>query len=243
MDVKGKNVLVTGANRGIGKAIVEALLQKGVAKVYAAARSTDSLPDFGDDRVTPLQLDITNADQVVAAAETASDTDMLINNAGVLANAGLVDGDEALLRRDMDVNVYGTLDVIRKFLPVLESREESAIVNVGSIVSFVNMPMIGGYSVSKAAQFSVSQGLRIELAPRGIRVHTVNPGPIDTDMASDLDMDKPSAEETAVNIVAALIAGEEDIFPDPMGAQMFGLWRTNYKDLEQMVSGMHHGNA
>ena len=168
---------------------------------------------------------------------------MLINNAGVLANAGLVDGDEALLRRDMDVNVYGTLDVIRKFLPVLESREESAIVNVGSIVSFVNMPMIGGYSVSKAAQFSVSQGLRIELAPRGIRVHTVNPGPIDTDMASDLDMDKPSAEETAVNIVAALIAGEEDIFPDPMGAQMFGLWRTNYKDLEQMVSGMHHGNA
>jgi NAD(P)-dependent dehydrogenase (short-subunit alcohol dehydrogenase family) len=240
MKVENRNVLITGANRGIGRALVDAFLAAGAAKVYAGARRIDSLPDFGDDRVIPLQIDITNADSVRAAADAAADIDLLINNAGTAAFASVIDAPLAVLAADMNVNYYGTLQVIRSFLPRLERRPDAAIVNVVTVAAFVNFPGLGGYSASKAALFSASQGLRIELAPRGISVHTVNPGPIDTDMAKDLDMDKSSPETVAANVIRGLEAGEADIFPDPAAEQMIGLWKGNYRDLEAAVYDMHH---
>ena len=182
MTLKNRIAFVTGANRGIGRALTEALLAAGAAKVYAAARNPGSLPDFGDSRVVPVTLDITDPSQVADAAGFADDVDLLINNAGVLSFGGLADAAADDLRRDMEVNYFGTLDVVRAFLPTLKRSGNADIVNVASIVSFVSFPMLGGYSASKAALYSVTQGLRTELAPLGIRVHSVNPGPIDTDM-------------------------------------------------------------
>lgn len=240
MKLADKTVLVTGANRGIGKAIVEALLEKDVKKVYAAARNTASLPDFGDTRVVPLDLDITNEALVRSAAKTANDIDLLVNNAGVASFGSLLSAPREDLQRDVDTNYFGTLDVIRTFVPVLEARSEASIVNVVTIAAFVNFPILGGYSASKSALWSASQGLRIELAPKGISVQTVNPGPIDTDMAKDLPMDKTSAEETAANILKGIEAGDADIFPDGASAGMFEAWSSDYRQLEKMVYDMTH---
>lgn len=240
MNIQNRIVLVTGANRGIGKAIVESLLQNGVKKIYAAARDLASLPDFNDARITPLKLDIVNAADIALATKTAHDIDMLINNAGVAAFSSAADGDFDLVRRDMDVNYFGTLNMCRAFIPVLEKNASSSIVNVASIAAFVNFPILGGYSASKAALFSISQGLRIELAPKNIGVHTVNPGPIDTDMAKDLPMEKSSPADAAKNIITALKNNEADIFPDDTSKQMFATWQQDYRQLEAMVYESTH---
>ena len=239
MNLNDKTALVSGANRGIGRALVDALLQRGVAKVYAAARDPGSLPAYDDQRVVGMRLDIRDADQIVQAAEFAKDVDLLINNAGTAAFASLVKSPRDQIKHDMDTNYYGTLDMIRAFVPILETKEDAGIVNLVTIAAFVNFPSLGGYSASKAALFSLSQGVRMELAPKGIAVHTVNPGPIDTDMAKDLDMEKATPESAVENILNGLENGEADIFPDDGGRQMFDVWSNNYRDLEQMVADMH----
>ncbi len=240
MRLDEKTVLITGSNRGIGLAIVTALLGRDVKKIYAAARNPDNLPNFDDDRVVPLKLDITDPDQVRNAAESAVDVDLLINNAGVAAFTSLLDGPLELLQRDMGTNYFGTLDMVRSFVPVLETKRDAAIVNVVTIAAFVNFPMVGGYSASKSALFSLSQGIRIELATRGIAVHTVNPGPIDTDLAADFPAEKASPESTAENILAALENGEIDIFPDVGSQEMITVWKKDYRELEQMVNQMYN---
>ena len=241
MDLSNKTIVISGANRGIGKELVNALLTRGVKKIYAGARNPGRLPKLGDARVVPLELDITNHQQVKAAATQAKDADLLINNAGVAAFASLLGDEESVLERDMNTNYFGTLDMMRVFIPVLEGKPEAAIVNIVTVAAFVNFPGLGGYSASKAALFSASQGIRIELAPRGISVHTVNPGPIDTDMTKALEMAKASPKETARRILDGLVAGEADIFPDDAGSQMFGVWKQDYRQLEQMIHNMHHG--
>lgn len=240
MNFDDKVVLVTGANRGIGKEIVTALLNKGVKKVYATARNTTRLPDFADDRIVPLTLDITNQQQIKEVAKAAGHIDILFNNAGIAAFTSLLDGPLDLLEADMNTNYYGTLNMIREFVPILEKKESSSIVNMVTIGAFVNFPILGGYCASKSALFSLSQGIRIELAPKNISVHTVNPGPIDTEMAEKFEADKTSPKVTAENIIQALEAGEADIFPDPNGKGMFDLWSNNYRDLEKAVYDMHN---
>lgn len=238
MNFDDKVVLVTGANRGIGKAIVESLLKRGVKKIYTAARSITKLPDFNDERTVPLTLDITNKDQIETASKTAGDVNILINNAGIASFTSLLDGPLELLEGDMNTNYYGTLNMIRAFLPLLEKNPDSAIVNIVTIGAFVNFPVLGGYCASKSALFSLSQGIRIELAARNIAVHTVNPGPIDTDMAANFNSDKTSPEVTAENTLLALEAGEVDVFPDSIGKGMFELWSHDYRDLEAAVAQM-----
>ena len=196
--------------------------------------------DFGDTRVVPLTLDITNKDQVAAAAQTAGDVSVLINNAGVAAFSSILDGPLDLVERDMNTNYFGTLDMVRTFVPVLEGREGAAIVNLVTIAAFANFPIVGGYSASKSALFSLSQGIRIELAPKSISVHTVNPGPIDTELAKEFPTDKADTDQTAENIIAGLENDEADIFPDEMGRQMFDVWKSDYRGLERMVYDMHH---
>jgi len=240
MNFDDKIVLVTGANRGIGKEITSALLKRGVKKIYAASRDIAKLPDFNDSRIKPVTLDITNREQITAAAKVASDIDILINNAGIAAFASLLDSPLDELENDMNTNYYGTLNMIREFVPLLEKKESSSIVNLVTIGAFVNFPILGGYCASKSALFSLSQGIRIELAPKNISVHTINPGPIDTDMAEKFESDKTSPTITAENIIVALEAGETDIFPDPNGKNMFELWTNNYRDLESAVYDMHH---
>ena len=240
MKINGKTALVTGANRGIGFAIVNALLENGVKKIYAAARDISKLPDFGDARVVPLQLDINDVEQIDQAVKSASDVDLLINNAGVAAFTSLLTGPRDALLQDMRTNYVGTLDMIRSFVPVLENRKGGAIVNVASIAAFVNFPILGGYSASKAALFSMSQGIRIELANKGIAVHTVNPGPIDTELAKEFPAEKASPQETAERIIQGIENDVADIFPDDGGRQMFDVWNNNYRDLEAMVNEMHH---
>jgi len=241
MNFDNKVVLVTGANKGIGKEITLALLKRGVKKIYAATRNIHNLPDFGDQRIVPMTLDITLPEQISAAANIAQDIDVLINNAGIAAFTSLLDGPIDKLEADMNTNYYGTLNMIRKFVPILEKKETSSIVNMVTIGAFVNFPILGGYCASKSALFSLSQGIRIELSPKNISVHTVNPGPIDTDMAADFDAEKASPASTAENIILGLEANEADIFPDDGGKGMFDLWSNNYRDLEKAVYEMHHG--
>jgi NAD(P)-dependent dehydrogenase (short-subunit alcohol dehydrogenase family) len=231
--------LVTGANRGIGRAIVEALLARGPRKVYAAARSTDTLADLvGDPRVVPVQLDITDAAQIQAAAAVAGEVTLLVNNGGSLAFADLLAGDLADIRSDLDTNYLGTLAVTRVFVPVLERNGGGAIVNLLSLVALGAVPGMGGYSVSKAATTSMTQAVRAQVADKGITVHGVFPGAVDTDMIRAFEIPKTSPADVAHAILDGVEAGEEDIFPDPMSRDGHKLWRDDPKALERQMASI-----
>jgi NAD(P)-dependent dehydrogenase (short-subunit alcohol dehydrogenase family) len=238
MNLENKTIFVTGANRGIGKSIVEALLGQPVGKIYAAARNISDLPQFGDARVVPVRLDITDPMQIREAAQYAHDVDVLINNAGVASFAPVVAGEFDLLKHDMEVNYFGTLNVVRTFAPVLEQRGAGAIANVISIIGLASMAGVGGYSASKAALYSATQGMRSELKDKKISVHGIFPGPIDTDMSRGFDMPKTSARITAENIIRGIADGLEDIFPDPMSSELGQLWAKDPKGLERHFAAM-----
>jgi NAD(P)-dependent dehydrogenase (short-subunit alcohol dehydrogenase family) len=233
MKIEGSVGLVTGANRGLGKALVAALLEAGVAKVYAAARDTAKLSP-GDPRVVPLALDTTRPEQVAAAAKDAGDVVLLINNAGALTSYNVLASSPADLDADFRTNVHGMLAVIRAFLPVLERAPGGAtVVNVLSLTSLASFPPLGGYSASKAAAYSITQALRPELRARRIALLAVLPGPIDTDMVKALPMPKAGPADTARGILAGIARGDEEIFPDPVAQQMGELWRRSHKDFER----------
>ena len=219
MSIADKTVLITGASRGIGQALVDEALKRGAKRVYAAARRPASHPD---ERVTPLRMDVTDAAQIQAAAERAGSLDILINNAGLALFEGL--GDRATLERHLAVNLFGTYAVTEAFLPAL-TRSGGAIVNNLSLNSLAPLPALAAYSVSKAAAFSLTQSLRTSLAERGVRVHAVLTGPTDTDMVRDLDLPKASPESVARAIFDAVDGGEEDIFPDPLAQSLADGWR------------------
>jgi len=236
MKLENKNIVVTGANRGIGAAVVRELLKHKVGKIYAAARKPENLPNFGDSRVVPLALDITNAKQVAAAADKAKDAHVLINNAGTANFGSFVDGNWEAIAADMNTNYYGTLSVIRAFIPALKKNGNSVIANVASVVGLAPFTAIGSYSASKAALHSATQALRAELAPAGVHVAGIYPGPIDTEMAKDFPMEKASVESAAKAIVAGLLADEIYIFPDTMSQQVGALWQHDPVGLERQFS-------
>jgi NAD(P)-dependent dehydrogenase (short-subunit alcohol dehydrogenase family) len=233
MTIAGKTVLVTGASRGIGRALVEEALARGAARVYAGTRQPLEHPDA---RVTPLILDITSPEQIREAAGQVQSLDILINNAGVFLFDDL--SDRAALERHLAVNLYGTYDVTQAFLPAL-IRSGGAIVTIGSVAALAPIPLTPAYSLSKAATFNLAQSLRILLARQGVRVHTVLSGPVDTDMVRDLDIPKSSPESVARAIFDGIDNGEEDIFPDPFSQALAGGWRTGVaKALERQNAAL-----
>jgi NAD(P)-dependent dehydrogenase (short-subunit alcohol dehydrogenase family) len=233
MKIQGSVALVTGSNRGLGKALVSALLEAGAAKVYAAARDRTKVSS-GDPRVVPLALDTSKRDQIAAAAATAADVTLLVNNAGVATAANVLTTSQAALDADFGTNVYGTLAVIKGFVPVLERAHGGAtIVNVLSLASLGSFPALGGYSASKAAAYSITQSLRAELKAKRIDVLAALPGPIDTEMVKDLAMPKASPHDVARGVLAGVERGEEDIFPDPMAVEMGALWNRSHKEYER----------
>jgi NAD(P)-dependent dehydrogenase (short-subunit alcohol dehydrogenase family) len=220
MTLEGKTILVTGANRGIGQALVEEALRRGAKRVYAGTRQPLA---HADERVTPLTLDVTDAGQIQASVKNVDSLDILINNAGLALYGDL--RDRAALEQSLAVNLYGPYDVTQAFLPLLtESR--GAIVNVVSLAAWAAVPVIPEYSVSKAAAFSLSQGLRALLAGRGVSVHAAMLGPVDTDMNRGLEIPKASPDSVARAIFDGLENDEEEIFPDPMSAPMAESWRS-----------------
>jgi NAD(P)-dependent dehydrogenase (short-subunit alcohol dehydrogenase family) len=233
MRIRGSVALVTGSNRGLGKALVSALLGAGAAKVYAAARDPRKVA-WEDPRVVALALDTSKPEQIAAAARAAADVTLLMNNAGVSSAGHVLTTSLAALETDFGTNVYGTLAVIKGFVPVLEkARGGATIVNVLSLASLGSFPVLGGYSASKAAAFSMTQSLRAELKGKRIEVLAALPGPIDTDMVKDLAMPKTSPADVARGVLAGVELGEEEIFPDPMAVQMGALWNKSHKEYER----------
>jgi NAD(P)-dependent dehydrogenase (short-subunit alcohol dehydrogenase family) len=211
-------VLVTGANRGIGRALVEEALARGAKRVYAGARQPLAHPD---PRVTPLVFDLTDATQIRGAAATVESLDVLVNNAGIAQYDDL--SDLSAIEQHLAVNLFGTWAVSQAFLPRL-TRSRGAIVNVLSTGALAAIPIIPAYSISKAAAFSMSQSLRALLAGQGVRVHAVMTGPTDTDMSRGLDVPKASPESVARAIFDGVESGTEEIFPDPMSASLEPGW-------------------
>ena len=220
MTIANKAVLVTGANRGIGKALVEEALRRGAKRVYAGTRQPLS---HLDRRVTPLTLDVTNASQIQQSVGEVETLDVLINNAGVAIYDDLSNLD--VIEQHLAVNLLGPLRVTQAFLPLLR-RSKGAIVNNLSLTSLAPLPVIPAYSISKAAAFNMTQSLRALLAGQGVTVHAVVLGPVDTDMNRGLEIPKASPESAALHIFDGLEKGEEDIFPDPPSLSIAEGWRT-----------------
>ncbi|MBL4669005.1 MAG: SDR family oxidoreductase [Flavobacteriales bacterium] len=239
--LKGKVILITGANRGIGKSLVKAALEKGASKIYATCRDLSKMPSFEDDRVIPLELDITNVNQIMNLIEQVSDTQILINNAGILNAGSILEGEISGMENDMSVNYYGTINMMRAFAPILEKNKPARMINIVSIVAYSPLPTIAGYSASKSALFSATHAVRIELAKKGITVHTVNPGAIDTDMNAGSDMDMPAPDGIAKVILNEVEAGNLNIVPDPMGQGMFNAWKESPLKLAEIFHNMYHG--
>jgi NAD(P)-dependent dehydrogenase (short-subunit alcohol dehydrogenase family) len=231
MTIADKTVLVTGANRGIGQALVTEALTRGAKRVYAAMRQPVA---HSDGRVTPLALDVTNAAQTQAAVEKVEALDILINNAGVALYDDL--SDRSVLEQHLAVNLFGTHGVTQAFLPLL-TRSKGAIVNNLSINALAPLPLIPAYSISKAAAFNLTQSLRALLASRGVRVHAVLTGPVDTDMTRGLDIPKAAPGSVARAIFDGVEQGAEDIFPDPMSGSVADSWHSGAaKEIERQYA-------
>lgn len=224
MRIEGARVVVTGANRGLGKALVEAFLERGAACVYAAGRNRDALKRAfdGQKRVIPVTLDVTSPRSAEAASRTCRDATILVNNAGALTHARLIEA-EALdnARLEMETNYWGVLHMCRAFAPVLGDNGGGAIVNILSMGALANMPFVGSYCASKAAAWSLTQGIRGELADKGTLVMGVIAGPIQTDMAREHERE---GRYPGSMIAGATLDGIEQglttVYPDPRSAQV-----------------------
>ena len=228
MNIQNKTVLITGANRGIGRALVQEALRRGAKRVYAGMRGAS---DIVDPRVTPLTLDVTDASQIEEAVAKVDTLDVLINNAGIALFDDL--SDPKVVAQRLAVNLFGPLNVINAFLPLLK-RSKGAIVNNVSTMALAPFPVTPAYAISKAAAFSMTQSFRALLAAQGVSVHAVLTGPTDTDMTRGFEIPKASPESVAQGIFDGVEKGEEDIFPDPASQSIAEGWRTG------VVKAMEH---
>jgi NAD(P)-dependent dehydrogenase (short-subunit alcohol dehydrogenase family) len=232
MNIAQKTVLITGANRGIGRALVTEALRRGAKRVYAGTRGA---LDHTDERVTPLTLDVTNAEQIEQAVRQVDGLDILINNSGIAPYDDL--SDQAVIERTLAVNFFGMYKVSRAFLPKLK-RSKGALVNNLSLMSLAPFPITPSYSISKAAALSMTQSLRALVASESVTVHGVFLGPVDTDMTRGFEIPKASPDSVAQGIFDGLANGEEDIFPDRMSQSIAEGWRTGVaKEFERQYAG------
>jgi NAD(P)-dependent dehydrogenase (short-subunit alcohol dehydrogenase family) len=231
--LEGKTVLITGASRGIGEALVAEALRRGAARVFAGM--LDPTPP-ADSRVTPIKLDVTDQDQIRSAAASITSLDVLVNNAGVMLYDDL--SDAAALEQQLAVNLYGPLAVTTAFLPQLvESR--GTIVNNVSLMALAPVPLMPSYAISKAAAFNMTQSLRALLAAKGVRVHAMLAGPTDTDMMRGLEVPKATPQSVAAAIFDGVERGEEEIFPDAMSIKLADSWRTSAaKEFEHQFAAL-----
>ena len=238
MELKDKTILITGANRGIGRALVAEALRRGAKHVYATTR----MPfDFADARVRTIALDITSPEQIRAAAQQVDSLDVLVNNAGVAVYEGLP--ARASIESHIAVNLLGTFSVTEAFLPHLK-RSKGMIVNQVSLAALAPLPVLTAYSLTKAALLNMTQSLRALLAADGVTVHAVVIGPTDTDMNRNLPIEKASPEATATGIFDGLAAGDEEIFPDPVSSSIEAGWTAGVsKQLEQQFKAYAPGTG
>ncbi|KQO81677.1 MULTISPECIES: SDR family oxidoreductase [unclassified Frigoribacterium] len=211
MDIQDQVALVTGANRGIGRTFVEELLARGARKVYATARRPEAIDIPG---VEVVRLDLTDPASVTAAAEIAQDVTLVVNNAGISTGAGLLTGDMTEIRREMDTHYFGTLGVIRAFAPVLAANGGGGIVNILSALSWFAAPGSGGYAAAKAAEWNMTNALRLELAGQGTLVQGVHLGAADTDIMAGYDGPKIDPRDVARAALDGVAAGEIEVVVD-----------------------------
>ena len=244
LEIEGRVALVTGANRGIGRALVEALLARGARKVYAGARRPDALADLlaqSGSRVVALRLDVTNGAHVRQAVARAGDVDLLVNNAAVVSHAFAGFEDPVWLdaaRQEYETNVLGSLRLTQAFAPILARQGGGAIVNVSSVAGLVGFPPVLTYSTSKAALHSLTQSTRQLLRGQGTFVAGVYPGPVDTDMAADFTVPKVSPASVAAAILDGLEQGLEEIYPDPFAVEYGEAYAVNPKALEGKLAAL-----
>ena len=219
MDIANKTVLITGANRGIGRALLEEALRRGATRVYAGSRGAFEHPDT---RVTPVVLDVTNRGDIWRVAVEIGGLDLLINNAGIALFDDFSDPD--VIQKHLDVNILGMARVTQALLPRLV-HAGGAILNVLSLAAIAPVPPTPSYSVSKAAAASLTQALRMLLARQGVKVHGAFLGPVDKDMSRGIEVPKAAPAAVAQAIFDGLARGEEDIFPDPMSRPLAEGWR------------------
>ena len=227
MNIANSTILITGSNRGIGKTIVEAVLAAGAKKVYATARNIASVQPLADqygDKIVPLALDVSKSDSVQIAADAAGDVDIVINNAGILRLASPLDPHAIdTFKEELETNVYGLLRIAQAFAPILKANGGGVLAQLNSVASLKNFSDFATYSASKAASYSLTQGLREKLAEQNTQVVSVHPGPIKTDMADEAGFgdvgDPPSV--VANEIVRAIEAGDFHAFPDTIAQQFW----------------------
>jgi short-subunit dehydrogenase len=212
--IKGSVVLITGATGAIAKALIAELKARGAARIYAAARDVSSL--VASDGLIPIKMDVTNDQEVAKAVSAAGDVTLLINNAGINHNTSFMSApDIAIAREEIEINYLAPLRVTKAFAPVL-SRNKGAVLNLLTILARVNLPFMGSYCASKAAGLSLTQGLRGELTPKGVRVAAALPGAIDTRMTAMLTIPKMTTADAAREILDGFEAGEEEIYVGEM---------------------------
>ncbi|MDW6059083.1 SDR family oxidoreductase [Streptomyces sp. FXJ1.4098] len=216
MDLSTSTVLVTGANRGLGRALATELLRRG-ATVYAGARNPDKVDLPG---AKPIALDITDPDSVAAAAKATGDVTVLINNAGIGTGTDLLTGDLDTARLEMDTHYFGTLSVVRGFVPQIRANGGGTILNVLSVLSWFSFPQSGAYCAAKSAEWSLTNALRVQLADQGIRVAGLHVGPMDTDMIREVDGPKTDPDDVARLAVDGIAEGAYEILADDISRQV-----------------------
>jgi NADP-dependent 3-hydroxy acid dehydrogenase YdfG len=240
--IQGKTALVTGANRGIGEALVKALLAQGAARIYAGARDLNNLQELvasAPNVIIPVQLDVTSARDIASVSQQIGALDILINNAGIATGSNFSgEASLSIAANEMATNYFGVINLTHALLPRLHESKAAVVINVSSIAGIANFPTLGPYSATKAAVHSFTQGLRAELRKANIAVIGVYPGPVETRLTEGFEMDKASPAAVATAIFSGLEGGVEDVFPDAFSQAMHQVFVQNPKQLEQQFGAM-----